>query len=343
MRSKKIPAVALAILFAVGAASAQTGDIETQTGVPAIQQGEATKKEKERFLALLDDLQALARWMTNEPGFVSVLDDVRQRLTAKGADLTPLDAYEQHYSALEATFSRIRERMSRVQNGPELCDPARADALFLLFVDTLHAEGQREADARICDRVASLEQDPSVPPPLCLGTHLAFLSASAMHDLVALCDPSMAARNDTAGLDQIRSDIAGVNAQVKESVRAAKRELTTALTIVGGQVNDVSSLNTTSIHGELQVELQLEIEKALEAGKSYGTIYLPAAYGGQLESVRRIVIDTIAHVRDSGEGLNGASGKVAAADEEFHSGHYKKAYRLYSEAYVAAVGLSGQH
>ena len=344
MRSRLLPALVLPLLLAGEGVSAQTRDVETQGGVPVTQRAEATKKEKDRFLAFLDDVETLARWMTNEPGFVSVLDDVRQHVaSAKASDLMPLDAYDDHYATLEVTFSRIRARMDRVQNGPELCDPARSDELFLLFVDALSAEGQREGDAKICDRIAAAEGDPSQPPSLCLGTHLAFLAAKAMHDLVALCDPTMAAKPEGANLDQLRSDIAGVNATVQESVRAAKRELTSAMTIVGGHVSDVSAVNTTSIRNEIQVGLQLEIEKALESGKSYAAIYLPAAYGGQLEAVRRIVLDTIGHVRDSGEGLNGAPAKLAAADEEFHKGHYKKAYRLYSEAYVAAVALQGQH
>src|SRR6185295_12573501 len=122
MRPGTLPAVTLAILLAGGAAFAQAPDVETGGGVPAIQTADATKKEKDRFLAMLDDVETLARWMTNEPGFVSVLDDVRQRvLDAKGSDLAPLDVYGTHYAALEDAFSRIRGRMSRVQSGPELC------------------------------------------------------------------------------------------------------------------------------------------------------------------------------------------------------------------------------
>jgi hypothetical protein len=251
--------------------------------------------------------------------------------------------YGTHYTALEDAFSRIRGRMSRVQSGPELCDPARSEDLFLLFLDTVNAEGQREGDGKICEKLAALEGSPETPPALCLGTHMAFLAAKTMRDLVALCDPAMAAKPETAGLDLLRSDIAGVNVQMQESVRSAKKELTNAMTIVGGHVSDVSAVNTTSIRDEVEAGLRLEIEKALEAGKTYASIYLPAAYGGQLEAVRRIVLDVVAHVRESGEPLNGAPAKVAAADEEFHQKHYKKAYHLYCEAYVAAVGLEKQH
>jgi hypothetical protein len=340
------PILALTILCASGALPARAGNEQVQPGTPA-QIADATKKEKERFLKLLDDVEPLARWMTDAPGFVAVLDDVRAHVAeAKASALTPLHEYEPYFDHLEATFARMRTRMDPVQAAAELCDPARSEDLFQLYLDALDADGQREVNARICEKLASVERDPGSPPQLCLATHLVFLSAKAMRDLVALCDPGLGERkaDGSEGFDQLRSQLAGVNAELQESVRNTRRDLTQVMSVIAGHVADVSSVNSTSIENTIQASqdhaFRLEIEKTLDAGKPYGVIYLPEAYGGQLETVRRIVIETIGNVRDSGELHSGASAKLAAADEQLNKRHYKRAFQLYSEAYKAAIGMT---
>jgi ABC-type transporter Mla subunit MlaD len=99
---------------------------------------------------------------------------------------------------------------------------------------------------------------------------------------------------------------------------------------------DVSSVQTKQL-GDLTV--RLEIERALQQGSLYGSLYLPEANGGRLEVVRAIVSETIQNVLRSGESANQASEKLAAGDDQFKGGHFKQAFRLYSEAYKAAMAL----
>jgi hypothetical protein len=351
MRRLRCSTFALATLLAVGRIQAQINAVSATPDAALQPPDETTKakdkeKEKDRFLRTLDHAQALARWMPNEPSFLAVLGRVQEQLgAAEESDLTALSEYGPHFSHLEATLARMQARMDPVQTAVEMCDPARKEELFQLYLDALDADGQREVNARICEKLASEDSSESLAQ-VCIGTNLVFLAARSMHDLVAVCDPSLArdAGGSAANLDQLRADLAGVQAGVQESVRVAKRDLTQAMTVVAGHVSEVSTANTTylqdMIRSERDQSVRLEIEKALEQGKPYGALYLPVAHGGQLETVRRIVIETIQNVLASGETANGANAKVAAADEEYKSGRYKKAFRLYSQAYVAAVGTA---
>ncbi len=347
MRSMLCSILALTILFVSGAVHAQTGDAPSGATAPPVAAA-AKEKQKEMLLRFLDDAESLATWVPNEPSFRVALTRAHDQLAAaEEAELAPLREFEPHFSHLEATLARMRVRMKSVQTAAELCDPARSGDLFLLLLDTLDAEGQRGVTAKICKKLASLEGVTESLAQVCVASNLAFQAARSMHDLVIQCDPTLdraSVDGSAERFDQLHADLAGVKAGVQESVRAAKRDLTQAMTLVAGHVSEVSSANTTSLHDIIQAgndhTVRLEIERALEAGKPYGVLCLPQAYGGQLESVRAIVIETIHNVVASGETQDGASAKLAAGDAQFHSGHYKKAFRLYSEAYVAAVGIA---
>jgi hypothetical protein len=168
---------------------------------------------------------------------------------------------------------------------------------------------------------------------------LGLLVARSMHDVIVVCEPSLAsASSDASGarFERLSIELAGVQAGVKESVRSAKLELTQAMSMVAGHVAETSSAYTKQLE---DLTVRLEIERALQQGTPYGSLYLPEAHGGRLEVVRAIVTETIQHVIDSGESANQASTKLAAGDDQLKDGHFKQAFRLYSEAYKAAVAL----
>jgi len=118
-------------------------------------------------------------------------------------------------------------------------------------------------------------------------------------------------------------------------VRSAKHELTNAMTFVAEHVAEISSVQRQQLE---DLTVRLEIERALQQGLPYGSIYLPEANGGRLELVRSIVSSTIQNVLNSGETANGASDKLAAGDIQLKGRHFKEAFRLYCAAYKAAVG-----
>ena len=141
----------------------------------------------------------------------------------------------------------------------------------------------------------------------------------------------------TSPTDGAKDVVAGVELVFSATeATSTKLELTQAMSVVAGHVAETSSAYTKQLE---DLTVRLEIERALQQGSPYGWLYLPAANGGRLEDVRVIVSDTIQSVLHSGESANQASAKLAAGDEQLKAGHFKQAFRLYSEAYKAAVSL----
>lgn len=347
MRTTQGVILALTALFAARAVHAQADELNPPPGAapqliaPApSEKGKKQEKEKDQILRLMGHAESLSRWMPNQASFLAVLNRVRDEVTAaRESEFEPLREFEPHLSQLTATLSRMEARVSPVQAAVEICDPARRADLFLLFLDTLEVDGRKEVQARICEKIASEAGTAGALSQVCVATDLAFLAARSMHDLIVMCDASLerAQPDVNAGrFERLSGEIAGAQAGVQESVRSAKRELTQAMTVVAGHIAEVSSVETKRLE---DLTVRLEIERALQQASPYGSIYLPSANGGRLEDVRAIVGETIQNVLDSGEAANGAGAKLAAGDEQFKAGHFKQAFRLYSEAYKAAVGI----
>jgi hypothetical protein len=341
--------LALTAILVARALHAQTDDLNPKpwpapqpAGISSSEDGKATAngKQKDRVFLLLDHTRALARWMPNETSFLAVLDRVQERLnSAKEIDLAPMQEFDTYLSDLTATLARMEARVSALQTPAEICDPSRKEDLFLLFLDALDAEGQGKVQGKICEKLASADEKDGSLSQVCIGTSLGLLAARSMHDLIVVCEPSLANASADAGgrrFEQLSVELAGVQANVQESVRSSKRELTEALSMVAVHVADVSSVGTKQLE---DLTVRLEIERALQQGLPYGSLYLPEANGGRLEVVRAIVSQTIQSVLDSGESANQASAKLVAGDEQFKERHFKQAFRLYSEAYKAAVAL----
>jgi len=353
MRPMLYSIFALTTLVAALNVYGQTGEVEPAPGTAIPPRGPVAgeiNNEKKTLLRLLDHAQSLAKWMPNESPFLTSLNKVQGQVGAAATnEFAPLSKFEPHLSHMEATLSRIEARASSMGTAADICDPARKTDLFLLFLDTLDMGGQRELNARICERIASEEKGNESLAQVCIASTLWFGAAKSMQDLVVACDPSLRRPSSdatAARFDQLSSELADTRARVQASVRSAEHDLTQAMTVVAGHVAEVSSAHTAQLEASLVAErnldLRFDIEKALQQASPYGSLYLPQANGGQLELVRTIVIETVQNVTDSGESANDANTKVAEGDKQYTHGHYKKAFRLYSEAYRAAVGNAGK-
>ena len=318
----------------------QPGETPRSIGNASSEEGKASAKEKQKLLLLVDHTRALARWMPNETSFLAVLDRVQERLVAaKEIELAPLLPFDPYLAGLTATLARMEARVSGLQSAVEICDPPYRKDLFLLFLDTLEVDGQGKVQARICESISSEAETEGGLSQACIATSLGLLVARSMHDLIVVCEPSLArASSDTSGarFERLSLELADVQAGVQESVRSSKLELTQAMSVVAGHIAETSSVQTKELE---DLTVRLEIERALQQGTPYGSLYLPLANGGRLEVVRAIVSETIQHVLDSGESANQASTKLAAGDDQLKVGHFKQAFRLYSEAYKAAMAL----
>jgi len=335
--------LALTAILVAPAVYAQADGLNPPTGeVPQpsseVKKANAKEKQKAQLLVLLDHTRALSRWVPNPTSFLAVLDPVQERLAAaKESDLAPLLEFDAYLSELTATLARMDARVSALQSAAELCDPSRKRELFQLHLDALDVDGQGQVQARICEKIAAEgeEEDGSLSQA-CIAVSLGLIAGQSMHDIVTVCDPSLVRAASGGGFDRLSAELAGVQAGVQESVRASKRELTQAMSMVAGHVAEMSSAQTKQLE---DLTVRLEIEKALQQGAPYGSLYLPGSSGGRLEIVRAIVAETIQNVLHSGESANQASGMLAAGDEQFKAGHFKQAFSLYSEAYKAAVAI----
>lgn len=340
--------LALTTLFAAGAIHAQVDELNPglekapgQIGVAPLQDGQGNQgeKQKDRILRLLEVTGNLGRWTPNEASFVTVLGGVRDRVVgAKESELAPMSEFMPYLSELTASLARIEKGVGSLQSAAELCDPARRQELFFLYLDALGVGGQLPVHARICEKIAAEHETERGPSQVCIGASLAFFAAQSLHDRIVACDPSLARAPSEVGdgqIERLSAELASVQAGVQDSVRSAKRELTDAMSVVAVHVADVSSGQTKQLE---DLTVRLEIERALQQGALYGSLYLPQANGGRLEVVRRIVTETIQNVLNSGETVNGASEKLAAGDIQLKDGHFKEAFRLYCAAYKAAVG-----
>jgi hypothetical protein len=340
MRTTIRSILALTALFAARAIHAQADELNPVPGKATQEgQGNESEKQKDRILHFLEVTGELARWTPNETSFLTVLGGVQQRvLGAKESELAPMGEFMPYLSELTASLARMEERVGPLQSAAELCDPSRRRELFLLFLDALDVAGQLPVQARICEKIASESETEGAPSQVCIGASLAFFAAQSMHDRIIVCDPSLArapADVSAGQIDRLSAELASVQAGVQNSVRSAKRELTDAMAVVAVHVAEVSSVQTKQLE---DLTVRLEIERALQQGSPYGSLYLPEANGGRLEIVRSIVSETIQNVLDSGETANGASDKLAAGDVQLKGGHFKEAFRQYCAAYKAAVG-----
>jgi hypothetical protein len=256
---------------------------------------------------------------------------------AKESELAPMGEFMPYLSQLTATLSRMEARVSSLQSAAELCDPSHRRELFLLFLDALDVDGQLPVHARICEEFASEREKEGDLSRVCIGTGLAFSAVRSMHDLIVVCEPSLARAADTSAgqFDRLSAELARVQAGVQNSVRSTKLELTSAMSIVAEHVADVSSMQAKQLE---DLTVRLEIERTLQQCSPYGSIYLPEANGGRLGVVRSIVSGTIQNVLNSGETANGAIDKLVAGDIQLEGRHFKEAFRLYCAAYNAAVG-----
>ena len=170
-----------------------------------------------------------------------------------------------------------------------------------------------------------------------------------MHEVVVQCDPTIdraSAGGSDERFDQLRSDLAGVKTGVQESVRAARRDPTQAMTVVAGNVSEVSMANTTSLQDTIREgqddDRRIEIEKALDAGKPYGALYLPdvrrsarGSCGGSINTIHNVVA--------SGESPRTRErGSSPPETSSSRRGTAKKAFQLYGEAYRAAVAIGAE-
>ncbi|MCZ6469768.1 MAG: hypothetical protein O6649_00240, partial [Gammaproteobacteria bacterium] len=87
--------------------------------------------------------------------------------------------------------------------------------------------------------------------------------------------------------------------------------------------------------------LRIQIEQQLSNKHNViSTFYLPEAFGGLLELVREVVVDTLNQNEAAGISLNKAGDHFQDGEIALISGDYKRAYNKYQKAYLKVVKKS---
>jgi hypothetical protein len=107
--------------------------------------------------------------------------------------------------------------------------------------------------------------------------------------------------------------------------------------IIANDNSNTQQILSLVMAGQAQ-QLQMAIEADLESSNpTIGLFELPASKGGNLETVRQIVTDTISNLTSAGQSVNNANYYLNLANSLFSAGRYKKAYYYYGYAYRSAT------
>jgi hypothetical protein len=131
--------------------------------------------------------------------------------------------------------------------------------------------------------------------------------------------------------DEARRDVpcvAGADAAACNTANGLANTIDVRLDTILGNTADLESLT-----------LRMSIERALAdpSHQPVGLFALPQAQGGELETVRDIVIDTIARLQAAGQGTGNAASLVATANASLAAGDFVGAYVNFAQAYQSAV------
>jgi hypothetical protein len=134
--------------------------------------------------------------------------------------------------------------------------------------------------------------------------------------------------------DTINSTVTTINTKAATLITNLQTAQSTANTI-----NGKADTTITNIASFEQLSLQMDIEAALSepSNKPMALFQLPQSLGGELETVRDTVSDTITLEQQAGQPINNAQATLASGNQALAAGQYENAYTLYAQAYRAAV------
>jgi hypothetical protein len=155
--------------------------------------------------------------------------------------------------------------------------------------------------------------------------------------------------NTLSTLINSRLDVAVSTRATQASLNAFQAEFTANAAVVNTKLDGITS-SLASVHnkldslavvvndqGKLALRMQIEADLSEPGNHPVALFETPASAGGYLGVTRDIVVDTIAKMKASGQGVGGAEAFLASADAAVAAGDYKGAYTDYGKAYRAAA------
>jgi len=228
---------------------------------------------------------------------------------------------------------------------------------------TLVAEGVRDTAGRVCGAIEDAPLPWSLIALGCIVTDVGYLAVRGVFDNNNLCSDSIRdaeIRGSYWRTGHIHGDIASVESLLLSRTGTAetniKLELDQNQALLEGldlllAAHDANFTARADLidglldgHQQVLVDFREEnlrnhIERRLSESdhKPVAMFLLPESSGGQLETVRRIVDETLADAEASGANVKQARSLFARAERAMGDQDYKDAYDLFGQAYRAAV------
>jgi hypothetical protein len=159
----------------------------------------------------------------------------------------------------------------------------------------------------------------------------------------------LASFNSLSSLINTRLDVVVSTRASQSSLNTFHSEFTANAAVVNTKLDGITS-SLASVHnkidsltitvgdqGKLALRMQIEADLSDPGNHPVALFGVPASAGGYLNVTREIVVDIIAKMQATGQGVGNAAAFLAQGDAAAAAGDYKGAYTEYGKAYRAAA------
>jgi hypothetical protein len=296
--------------------------------------------------------------------FRPALEAIRQgrREESKMRDSPGIELRESTGKLRESTAIQVESAGLPGRDGPDpVCEAlvgsarvtyavtAAADLIFIA------AAGVRAGLSRACNQVLVVLGEGGNTSAACIPVDVVYFVAVALRAKLLACDVDYTERTVDASfsrLEHLHTDLENSVANDNTNKTAIiNNDNTNTTTITGNDNSNKTTIlaaiaasqvainaNTDAGKNELRnliLRTQIEANLAEDHDDAVGLYMTPGANGGYLESVRAIVIDTIAKL--GGKHTVDANKQLAQGDAQTALGNFSKAYSFYRQAYRTAV------
>lgn len=266
----------------------------------------------------------------------------------------------------------------RMPDGSPKVDRSTVDEAYRSLIAVITAEAIRDIARRICSQEISFFFAGGNVSVLCIPTDLIYLFAKSIYSSLSLCDffiDEAEIFGSYSRLEHVHDDLTthqtaltthdntvfnalgATETALTTRVGTAETALTNEIDLHDTEVKAALGTHDTEVKTALGTHdadikallaarraftLRLEIEEALISRERDAVYYLPEAQGGNLNTVRGIVVQAIGNVVASGETTNAANNYLAQADAHIAAGRFKQAFSLLSSAYFETVKIIGE-
>jgi hypothetical protein len=266
----------------------------------------------------------------------------------------------------------------RMPDGSPKVDRSTVAEAYGALIAMITAEAIRDIARRICTQEISFFFAGGNVSVLCIPTDLIFLFAKSIYSSLSLCDffiDEAEIFGSYSRLEHVHDDLTthqtaltnhdntvfnalgATETILTTRVNTAETALTNELDQHDTEVKAALGTHDTEVKAALGTHdadikallaarraftLRLEIEEALFQRERDAVYYLPEAQGGNLNTVRGIVVQAIGDVVASGESVNTANNFLAQADAHIAAGRFKQAFSVLASAYFETVKIIGE-